>query len=79
MSKLPKCPACNGVGYIESHYGSSASFTPSIKQCCDITAYSREVQRRLAQAATPRPVLQSTSVDPAPKRKIKLVLLKSEQ
>ena len=42
------CNRCNGKGFIESpHMISNGNYT-SIKQCCDITAYSNEIQRRMS-------------------------------
>ncbi len=64
---VSRCKRCEGKGFIEDYYAGSASYTPSIKQCperCDIGAYSREVQRRLAMPATERPVLQQVVTGP---------------
>lgn len=40
------CAKCGGKGYIEDwyHYGDQAR--PMIRQCCDVTAYSRRVQMK---------------------------------
>jgi hypothetical protein len=54
------CKRCGGRGFIETFHAGGASFTPSLQQCCDIAAYSKEVQRRLNDPnhVTETPVLR---------------------
>ena len=58
-----RCSKCQNTGWIETHHGGSASWTPSLAQCpnqCSIKGYSQEVMRRLnnPKHVTVRPVLQ---------------------
>jgi hypothetical protein len=41
------CNRCAGKGYRESWHGGAGGWTSSIQQCCDVSKYSAEVQKRL--------------------------------
>lgn len=65
---MSRCQRCGGRGYIDGFMRFGMGLKPALEQCpvrCNISGYSREVQRRLS-ALKREEDLDSTPVDQAP-------------